>query len=154
MGQGFDVSYERFGRILRERATTCAANSFVQFIDGVHDLREMDTSHYRASFETKVAYMKFKSAVTVEITRVREPCEIECRIEGKSLVVVGRLTATSVTRSEDAGPEPRVYYAIVATLAGKLGSIGQPVLRAETKAMEQQFAERLRSKFAAATLEQ
>jgi uncharacterized protein len=134
-------------RILRD------ANSFVQFIDGVHSLRETDASHYKAFFETKVAYMKFEFAVTVEITRVHEPYEIEARIEGKPLGVVGRLTAASITRLEDAGSETRVCYAIESTLAGKLGSIGQPVLRAKAKAMELQFAERLRAKFAETALE-
>ena len=33
--------------------------SFVRFIDGVSNLKEIDPTHYEAAFETKVAYMKF-----------------------------------------------------------------------------------------------
>ena len=43
-----------------------------------------------------------------------------------------------------------IRYAIDAVLAGKLGSIGQPVLKAKAKEMEKQFAERLQAAFAEA----
>ena len=39
-------------------------------------------------------------------------------------------------------------YEIDAALTGKLGSLGQPVLRVKAKEMEKQFAERLRAAFA------
>ena len=123
------------------------ANSFVRFVDGVHYLKEIDPTHYEAVFETKVAYLKFKFNVTVEVTRTEEPSEIEAKIEGTPLGVVGRLTAKSITRLEDAGSETKINYSVESTLTGKLGSIGQPVLRSKAKAMERQFAERLRAAF-------
>jgi carbon monoxide dehydrogenase subunit G len=124
------------------------ASSFVKFVDGVQDLKELDPTHYEAMFETKVAYMKFRFAVTVEVTRIEEPSAIEARIEGTPLGMVGRLTAKSVTTLADAGDETRVTYSVESTLAGKLGSIGQPVLRAKAKEMEKIFATRLREAFA------
>jgi carbon monoxide dehydrogenase subunit G len=124
------------------------AQSFVRFVDGVRDLKEIDPTHYEAIFETKVAYMKFKFAVTVEVTRLEEPSEIEAKIEGTPLGVVGRLTAKSVTKLADAGSATKVTYSVDSTLAGKLGSIGQPVLRAKAKEMEKEFAKRLRAAFA------
>jgi carbon monoxide dehydrogenase subunit G len=86
--------------------------------------------------------------VTVEVTRAEEPSAIEAKIEGTPLGVVGRLTAKSITRLEDAGTETKVTYSVESTLAGKLGSIGQPVLRSKAKDMEKQFAQRLRAAFA------
>jgi carbon monoxide dehydrogenase subunit G len=124
------------------------AQSFVRFVDGVHDLKEIDPTHYEATFETKVAYMKFKFAVTVEVTRIEEPSAIEAKIEGTPLGVVGRLTAKSITRLEDVGAETKVSYSVESTLAGKLGSIGAPVLRSKAKDMEKEFAKRLSAAFA------
>ena len=129
------------------------ANSFVRFVEGVSDLKEIAPTRYEAKFETKVAYMKFKFTVTVEITRVEQPSEIEAKIEGTPLGVVGRLTARSITRLTDVGNETKVSYALESTLAGKLGSIGQPVLRAKAKDMEKEFAKRLRAAFAPAVSE-
>jgi carbon monoxide dehydrogenase subunit G len=99
-------------------------------------------------FETRVAYLKFKFNVTVEVTNIEEPSVIEAKIEGTPLGVVGRLTAKSITRLEEAGAETKVTYSVESTLAGKLGSIGQPVLRSKAKDMEKIFASRLRAVFA------
>ena len=127
------------------------ASSFVRFVDGVQDLKEIDATHYQAVFETKVAYMKFKFNVTVEVTRIEAPGVIEAKIEGTPLGVVGRLTAKSITTLTEAGDETKVVYAVESTLAGKLGSIGQPVLRSKAKDMEKIFASRLQAHFAPAS---
>jgi len=124
------------------------ARKFVGFVEGVSDLKEIDATHYTATFETKVAYMKFKFNVTVEVTRMEAPGEIEAKFEGTPLGIVGRLTAVSRTSLSEAGNETKVDYSVDATLAGKLGSIGQPVLRSKAKDMEKAFANRLRAAFA------
>ncbi len=121
---------------------------FASCIDGVSDLVQTGESTYDAVLATKVAYMKFKFKVAVEITRIQPPDEIEARIEGTPLGIVGRLTATSSTRLTETGEGTKVSYAIDAKLAGKLGSIGQPVVKSKAKEMEKQFADRLRSAFA------
>jgi uncharacterized protein len=51
----------------------------------------------------------------------------------------------------DVGGATTVSYSADSTLAGKLGSIGQPLLRAEAKETERQFATRLRAAFGPAT---
>jgi uncharacterized protein len=123
------------------------ARFFASCVEGVHDLVETDATHYAAVFETKVAYLKFKFNVTVELTRVDAPNEIEAKIEGTPLGVVGRLTARSLMRLADDGDGTKVTYETESTLAGKLGSIGQPVLRAKAKDMEKQFAQKLQAAF-------
>ena len=124
------------------------ARFFASCVDGVHDLNEIDATHYSAVFETKIAYMKFKFNVTVELTRVEPPSDIEAKVEGTPLGVVGRLTARSVLQVMEAGQETKIRYETESTLAGKLGSIGQPVLRAKAKDMEREFAKRLQAAFA------
>ena len=123
------------------------ARFFASCVECVRDLNEIDATHYAAVFETRIAYMKFKFNVTVELMRVEPPSEIEAKVEGVPLGVVGRLTARSVMRVLPAGEETKVQYETESTLAGKLGSIGQPVLRAKAKEMEKQFAKRLQAHF-------
>jgi carbon monoxide dehydrogenase subunit G len=123
------------------------ARFFAGCVEGVHDLVEVDPTHYTAVLETRVAYMTFRFNVTVEVTRMEEPAEIEAKIEGTPLGVVGRLTARSLTRLSEEGGATKVAYETESTLAGKLGSIGQPVLRAKAKEMEKQFAKRLQAAF-------
>jgi uncharacterized protein len=121
---------------------------FASCVDGVRDLEEIDATHYAAVIDVKVAYMRFSFKVSVELTRISSPDQIEAKIEGTPLGVVGRLTASSTTRLAEADGRTIVHYAIDTTLTGKLGSIGQPVLRTKAKDMEKQFTERLRAAFA------
>jgi carbon monoxide dehydrogenase subunit G len=124
------------------------ARFFASCIDGVSKLTETAPDTYAAVFETKVAYMKFRFKVTVEVVRADEPREIEAKVEGTPLGIVGRLTATALTRLTEAGDATKIEYDVETTLTGKLGSLGQPVLRSKAKEMERQFAARLGAAFA------
>ena len=123
------------------------ARFFASCVQGVQDLNEIDGDHYTAVLDTKVAYLKFKFNVMVEVARVDPPREIEAKIEGTPLGIVGRLTARSLTRLTEDDGATKVSYEIDAALTGKLGSLGQPVLRAKAKEMELQFAARLQAAF-------
>ena len=127
------------------------ARFFASCIDGVGELTQIDDTRYDAVFETKLAYMQFRFKVTVEFVRIEPPLEIEAKIEGTPLGIVGRLTANSKTTLVEDGEGTKVHYAISTSLTGKLGSIGQPVLKAKAKAMEKEFATRLRAAFEPAT---
>jgi hypothetical protein len=96
--------------------------------------------------------MRFKFKVAVEMTKAISPEEIEAKVEGTPLGVVGRLTAIATTRLADLGGQTLIHYAIDATLTGKLGSMGQPVLKAKAKEMEKQFTARLTAAFASGAL--
>lgn len=123
---------------------------FSSCIDGVSGLTPIDERRFDAVLETKVAYMTFKFKVTVELTEVVSPELIAAKIEGAPMGLVGRLTATSATRLIAAGDQTTIQYEIDTALTGKLGSIGQPVLKAKAKEMEKQFAKNLGAAFAIA----
>jgi len=125
------------------------ARFFASCVEGVRDLQETGPDTYAAVFETKVAYMKFSFKVTVQVTRAEEPRQIEAKVDGTPLGIVGRLAATSVTTLSDDGDGTKIAYDVDAALTGKLGSLGQPVLRAKAKEMERHFAARLAAAFAA-----
>ena len=127
------------------------ARFFASCVDGVQDLTEIDATHYSATFATKIAYLRFNFKVTVAMTKKIAPSEIEATVEGTPLGVVGRLTATARTELAERDGATDIRYQIDAVLAGKLGSMGEPVLRAKAKEMEKQFAGRLTAAFAEAT---
>jgi carbon monoxide dehydrogenase subunit G len=120
------------------------ARTFASCVDGVSDLASLDGNRYTAILETKIAYLRFKFKTTVEVLRLERPGLIEARIEGTPLGFVGRLSATSLTTLEEIGGDTRIRYDVDVALTGKLGSMGQPVLRSKAKDMEKRFAENLR----------
>ena len=125
------------------------AKFFAACVDGVHDLKEIDETHYTALFETKIAYIKFKFEVAVEMTRAERPAAIEAKIDGKPHGIVGRLAAVATSSFEDKDGGTAILYAIEASLTGRLGSIGQPVLKSKAKEMERQFVQNLQSRLQA-----
>jgi carbon monoxide dehydrogenase subunit G len=121
---------------------------FASCIGGVHDLKEIDPTHYDAVLETKIAYIRFKFKVAVEMCGIVPPLRIEAKVEGTPLGIVGRLTATATTQLAESDGRTIIRYSVDAALAGKLGSMGQPVLMAKAKEMEKQFSMRLVTAFA------
>lgn len=121
---------------------------FASCIDGVRDLKQIDATRYDAMLETRIAYMRFTFRVTVEMSAVSPPETIEAKVEGTPVGMVGRLTASATTRLSETGHGTNIHYAINATLTGKLGSMGQPVLKAKAREMEKQFSERIAAAFA------
>ena len=122
---------------------------FASCIEGVSDLQAIDASRYSAVLETRIAYLRFKFKAEVEITRLSSPDTIEAKVEGTPLGIVGRLTATAATRLTEEGGHTVIHYSIDALITGKLGSMGQPVLKAKAKDMEKHFSEKLIAAFAA-----
>lgn len=124
---------------------------FASCFDGVSGLTETGPGRYDATFETTVAYMKFRFKMQVEMVRVARPDTIEAKIEGSPSGMVGRLAATTSTTLSDTPEGTRIDYRIDSVLAGKLGSLGQPVLKAKARDMERQFVDRLRAAFPPST---
>jgi carbon monoxide dehydrogenase subunit G len=125
---------------------------FASCIEGVSDLKEIDPTHYTAVLETRVAYLRFKFKADVEITQLSPPEKIEAKVEATPLGIVGRLTATATTHLVESGGQTIIQYSIDATLTGKLGSMGQPVLKSKAKEMEKHFTARLFAAFAGSGL--
>jgi uncharacterized protein len=120
---------------------------FASCFDGVSGLTETGPGRYDAAFETTVAYMKFRFKMQVEMVRLARPETIEAKIEGTPAGIVGRLAATTLTMLSSSGAGTRILYSIDSVLTGRLGSLGQPVLKAKARDMERQFVERLRAAF-------
>jgi len=131
--------------VVFERLTD--APFFASCIEGTSDLVEVDPTHYTATLETRIAYIKFRFAVAIEMVERTAPERVVAKAEGRPLGIVGRLTATASANLLDAGDQTRVVYDIDVALAGKLGSIGQPVLKAKAKSMETAFVKRLNDAF-------
>jgi carbon monoxide dehydrogenase subunit G len=119
---------------------------FAACVEGVRDLKEITPTQYTALFETKIAYIKFKFEVAVEMTRADRPNAIEAKIDGKPHGIVGRLAATATSSFAERDGGTAIQYAIEASLTGRLGSIGQPVLKAKAKEMERLFVQNLRNR--------
>jgi len=120
---------------------------FASCIEGVGNLEKINENCYKATLTTKVAYIQFKFQVEVEITENIFPEKITAKTEGTPIGIVGRLQAISSAKLLQDNDQTTIQYSIDLKLTGKLGSMGQPVLRSKTKELEQQFAKNLQAAF-------
>lgn len=123
---------------------------FASCIEGVSNLEEIDATHFNAVLETRVAYIRFKFNISVEIAESVSPSRIVAKSEGSPMGMVGRLTSTSTAELTEENGETTISYGIEVGLTGKLGSLGQPVLKSKAKELERQFAANLKAAFAPA----
>ena len=126
------------------------ANFFASCVEGIGALEERDPTNFSAVLQTRIAYIRFSFDVGVEILREQPPELVEARLEGTPSGVVGRLTATSLATLVQDGAETVITYRLEAALTGRLGSLGQPVLKSKAREMEKQFTANLRKAFAPA----
>ncbi len=123
------------------------ARFFASCIEGVSNLVEKAPDVYTATLETKVAYIKLKFEISVEIIEKVEPTRIVAKSEGTPIGMVGRLVSTSSANLTEKDGQTLVDYEIDVSLTGKLGSLGQPVIRSKIKEMESQFTKHLKQAF-------
>jgi carbon monoxide dehydrogenase subunit G len=83
----------------------------------------------------------------VEIIEKVFPEKMVAKTEGTPIGVIGRLQAISSANLIKDGDQTTIQYSIDLKLTGKLGSMGQPVLRSKTKELEKQFAKNLQAAF-------
>jgi carbon monoxide dehydrogenase subunit G len=83
---------------------------FASCIEGVRDMTEIDPQHFTATLETRIAYIKFKFAMTVEIVDRERPVRVVARAEGTPHGIVGRLSSTSTATLSEDGSGTKVAY--------------------------------------------
>ena len=114
-------------------------------IPGCSDLRETRPDRYTAVLTSRVAFMTVSFNVIVDVTRIEPPAALEAKITGDARGLSGHVVATARLDLTDAGgANTIVRYATAVGLTGKLGSLGQPVLRATSAKLAREFGDNLK----------
>lgn len=121
---------------------------FASCLEGVGDLVEIDADHYTATLETKIAYINFRFDIAVELVE-RTPERVVVRLDGTPRGMVGRLSTTAVANlvEVEGGRETDILYEMDLALTGRLGSLGQPVMKSKAKDMERGFVRKAGAAF-------
>lgn len=120
-------------------------------IPGCEELTQVDDTHYQGSLVSEVAHVKFTARFTAEITSTSAPADTsepavvkavlkgEDRRLGSTIKVDAVLTISPVAD----GNSSEVSYELELAMWGKLGRLGESVIRRRTMEVEKQFAEAL-----------
>jgi len=116
---------------------------------GCESARQVDETHYEAALAIKVQFMTIKAQLTGELLEAKEPNHLVFEVVGETKVMAGafRALATIELASQDEGT--RVHYAFDATMLGRLGSLGEPLIRSTAKKFADKFADNVSGLFQA-----
>jgi len=120
-----------------------------QCIPGCEELVQTDDSHYKGTLVNEVAHVRFKAGFTAEVVSVSEavggPAVVHAVLRGEDrrLGSTIRMDATLKVVPVAPGDTSEVDYAFELAIRGKLGRLGESVIRRRTAEVERQFAEAL-----------
>lgn len=123
-------------------------------IPGCEELSQPDETHYKGTLVNEVAHVKFKASFVAEIVSVTtpsdttEPAVVNAVLKGEdrrlgSTVKLDATLQVTPTASGEGGDLSEVSYELEMAMWGKLGRLGESVIRRRTVEVEQQFAEAL-----------
>jgi carbon monoxide dehydrogenase subunit G len=145
IGSSFSIPappHEVFDRFLdQETMKSC--------IPGCHELERLDESHYRGQLVNEVAHVRFNANFGVEITEMERPRSVRAVLTGEDRRLGSSLKLTANLGVEPAGDtESAVSYEMDLALWGKLGRLGEPIIRRRSAEVERDFVAAFKTAFA------
>lgn len=111
-------------------------------IPGCAELERVDGAHYRGRLENEIAHVRFSAGFACEITELREPEQVRAVLKGEdhklgSSIKIDALLAVRPDDTEDGSS--RVDYSMDVALWGKIGRMGESIVRRRSQEVERQF---------------
>lgn len=123
-------------------------------IPGCKDLHGSGPEHYTAVLTSRVGFMTVSFKVNVAVTKIEAPETIEATITGDAVGLSGHVVATARLNLDETGDrQTTIRYTTEVGLTGKLGSLGQPVLRATSAKVAREFGDKLKAEIERGLLE-
>jgi len=114
-------------------------------IPGCTNLCEVAPDRYTAVLTSRVAFMTLSFNVTIDVAKIEPPATLEAKITGDAVGLSGHVVATArLDLAETANRHTTIRYTTEVGLTGKLGSLGQPFLRATSAKMAREFGDNLK----------
>ena len=123
-------------------------------IPGCTNLCEVAPDRYTAVLTSRVAFMTVSFKVTIDVAKIDPPATLEAKITGDAVGLSGHVVATArLDLAETADRRTTIRYATEVGLTGKLGSLGQPVMRATSAKLAREFGDNLKAEIERASAE-
>lgn len=112
-------------------------------IPGCESLQRIDDTHYTGVIANEVAHVKFRAAFSVEIIEMARPTQVIAVMSGEDnrLASSLKVDATLNIASRDDGSSD-IRYEMTVVLWGKLGRMGEAIIRRKTVDIEREFVKR------------
>jgi carbon monoxide dehydrogenase subunit G len=112
-------------------------------VPGCQELVKVDDTHYRGRLVNDVAHVRFSAGFTAEITELARPGQVRATLRGEDrrLGSTIKIEAALSVREDGEADRSCVEFGLDVALWGKIGRLGESIVRRRTEEVERQFAE-------------
>jgi carbon monoxide dehydrogenase subunit G len=111
-------------------------------IPGCAELERVDDAHYRGRLVNEIAHVRFSAGFSAEITQLREPEEVRAILSGEDRKLGSSIKIDAVLAVRPDGTDGAaslVDYSLDVALWGKIGRLGESIVRRRSQEVERQF---------------
>lgn len=121
-------------------------------IFGCEELERVDETHYRGRLVDEIARVRFNTSFGAEIVEIERPHRIHAVLTGEDRKLASSVKLTAALVIEAAtDSESSVHYEMDLALWGRIGRLGEPIVRRRSQEAERHFVSSLRAAFHADT---
>ncbi|NLU74997.1 hypothetical protein HCC61_20335 [Streptomyces sp. HNM0575] len=126
------------GRVFRTFLDPEAMRSCVP---GCTELARTDETHYQGRLVNEIAHVRFSAAFSAEITEMREPEQVRAVLKGEDRKLGSSIKIDALLTVRPDGDASTVTYGFDIALWGKIGRLGEAIVRRRSAEVERQFVE-------------
>ena len=109
-------------------------------IPGCAELERLDDKNYRGLLVNEIAHVRFSASFAAEITEIQPPSLVRAVLTGEDHKLGSSLKITATLQVTPDGDTSQVTYEMDIALWGKLGRLGEPIVRRRSIEVERQFS--------------
>lgn len=109
-------------------------------IPGCAELERLDDAHYRGLLVNEIAHVRFSARFAAEITDIEPPHLVQAVLTGEDRRLGSSVKVSATLQVAPKNGESRVTYTMDIALWGKLGRLGEPIVRRRSVEVERQFS--------------
>lgn len=109
-------------------------------IPGCAELVRLDDEHYRGLLVNEIAHVRFSASFAAEITEIEPPSMVRAVLTGEDRKLGSSLKINATLQVAKEGDASLVSYEMDIALWGKLGRLGEPIVRRRSVEVERQFS--------------
>lgn len=125
---------ERVWQVLMDPEVLC------RIMTACQEAYRLDDTHYAAKVATKMKLIPVRADVQGELLEAREPEFARVNITGETSLLPGSFSGLLTVHLEEAEGATRITYAVEAAILGRLGAIGEPLIRSTVHKIAEKFA--------------
>lgn len=109
-------------------------------IPGCTELERLDEKSYRGLLVNEIAHVRFSATFAAEITEIQPPSLVRAVLTGEDRKLGSSLKIIATLQVAPEGNTSQVTYEMDIALWGKLGRLGEPIVRRRSVEVERQFS--------------